>query len=313
MTTTLRLGALAAALALAAPAAAEDVTKSLGDAGATLAAAGATHGVSERDVRFEVEGQTVVGTLALPEGVAEPPVVLLLHGFTGSRHELGIKDIEEGVFSRTARRLGEQGIASLRIDFRGSGESDGAWPDTTFSSQIVDAIAAVGYLRGLDGVDGANVHMLGWSQGGLVAASAAAETDVASTVLWAPVTTPGVTYPGLLGMDASKLALESDPATPISAKLPWGAETTLNAAFYNEVWTTSPLAKVTGYGGPLLVIVGTRDTTVWPQPLAGQAYLAAHDGDEGIMVLDTDHVFDAFVGPDTVDKMAHATAAWIKG
>ena len=56
--------------------------------------------------------------------------------------------IEETMFSRTARVLAENGIASLRIDFRGSGEStDGfTFAETTFTSQVSDALAAVEYL-----------------------------------------------------------------------------------------------------------------------------------------------------------------------
>jgi len=70
--------------------------------------------------------------------------------------------------------------------------------------------------------------------------------------------------------------------------------------------------KISRYPGPLLVIVGTRDTVVAPQPLAGQAYVDNHDGDEELIVLDTDHIFDAFTGPDTVDEMALWTLAWFE-
>lgn len=75
------------------------------------------------------------------------PLVLLFHGFKGERDELPIVNTEEGMYSRTARIFAERGIATLRIEFRGSGESEGKWEDTTFTGQIADAIAALDYAE----------------------------------------------------------------------------------------------------------------------------------------------------------------------
>jgi hypothetical protein len=44
------------------------------------------------DVTIERPGQDVIGTLVLPT-VENPPVVLLLHGFTGSRDELATEAV----------------------------------------------------------------------------------------------------------------------------------------------------------------------------------------------------------------------------
>jgi len=305
------LAALAAvSLALVSTARAEDMTAALTAAAERLASAEAGTW-SESDISFTVDGGTVMATLAMPEVEGAVPVVVMFHGFGGSRDELPVAGTQEGVFSRTARILAENGLASLRIDFRGSGESDGEWAETTFTSQIADGLAAVNFVRGLERVDPNNVHILGWSQGGLVASAVSDQaSDIVSTTLWAPVAAPASSYPRLMGMAGFETALAAEPDTPITVELPW-METTLNAAFFNEVWTTDPVAFMAGYAGPLLVIVGTRDDIVWPQPQAGWVYLNHHEGEEGIVVLDTDHVFDAFTGPDTVDLMAHATASWV--
>ncbi|MBY3226013.1 hypothetical protein [Rhizobium laguerreae] len=42
---------------------------------------------TETIVKLKVEGQTIVATMVTPGDVAKPPVVLMLHGFTGSRNE----------------------------------------------------------------------------------------------------------------------------------------------------------------------------------------------------------------------------------
>ncbi|MEM7302039.1 MAG: alpha/beta fold hydrolase [Pseudomonadota bacterium] len=269
---------------------------------------------AEEKITFQVDGQNVVGTLETPEASLNPSVVLMLHGFTGSRDELPVKDTDEGVFSRTARLLAEAGVASLRIDFRGSGESEGKWEDTTFAGQTKDAIAAIDWLKARDGVDSSSIAILGWSQGGLVAAhTAAARSDVKSVTLWAPVVNPLRTYVGLLSEETFKKALASDPDTVIDAKLPWGAETKLKARFYQDFARTSSVAAITGYSGPLLVIVGTKDTLVSPQPGSGQVLLKYHEGEEKLAVFDTDHVWDAFSGPKTIDdKMVPTTLEWLQ-
>lgn len=46
-----------------------------------------------------------------------------------------------------ARGLTQQDIAVLRFDFTGIGESDGALPDSDFSSNVEDLVAAASYLR----------------------------------------------------------------------------------------------------------------------------------------------------------------------
>lgn len=84
----------------------------------------------------------------------------------------------------------------------------------------------------------------------------------------------------------------------------------MKTGFFEELYSVSPLAEIAGYPGPLLVIVGTRDTVVTPQPAEGQSYLDSHDGPEELLVLDTDHVWDAFTGPDMVDEMALWSLAW---
>ena len=286
--------------------------KYLGFAAALLAAAPVS--AAEEIVRIESDLGTIVGTLATPDGEAAP-VVLLLHGFTGVRDELAIVETEEGVLQRTARLLAEAGYASLRIDFRGSGDSDGAWQETTFSGQAADAVAAIDWLRGSDAVDGSRLAILGWSQGGLVALESTRQrSDVDALILWAPVVHPLHSYESLLGVEETAQALAADdPTLEITSTLPWGVETTLQASFWQEMPLTSPSAAAAGYDGPLMVIVGTRDTIVAPQPASGQVLIDYHNGPEELAVFDTDHVWDVFSGPETLDTLMVPTSlSWLE-
>jgi len=56
---------------------------------------------------------------------------------------------EKSCMAGTARGFAEQEIASLRIDYRGSKESDGDFSDMRFTRQISDALAAIEYAANL--------------------------------------------------------------------------------------------------------------------------------------------------------------------
>ncbi len=274
-----------------------------------LFASSAMAEMKEEIVKFQVDGQNVVGTLTLPEG-KPAPVVLLFHGFSGNRQELAVANTKEGVFQRTARMLADKGLASLRIDFRGSGEStDIPFADTTFESQVADGIAAVAFAESDARIDGQKLAIIGWSQGGLVATAVAGRTNKPdAVVLWNAVAAPKDTFSGLFGAEAMK-AGTSTGDKPLNIKLPWGAEIALKQGFFDGINSFDPLKEIAAYKGPLLVAQGSEDTTV--MPASADKLLEMHEGVETKWVDKMDHVFNAFTGPETLDKMIGATAEFV--
>ncbi len=267
---------------------------------------------TETIVTIGAPGQTFVGTLALTDG-APAPVVLLLHGFSGARDELGIPNTEEGVFSHTAKKLADAGFSSLRIDFRGSGDSlaDINFEDTTFSGQLNDAQTALAYLADLDTVDSNAIYVIGWSQGGLVASGVAdSDVPVKGVALWQAVAFPEMTYKTLIGDDVIDKAMAAKADEVITVGLPWGFDVSLKGAFFDEFATYDPLEKISAYQGPLFVTTGDKDTIV--TPAAGQAFLDSHKGPEMLWVEDMDHAFDIFIAPNKLDAMIDATIDFFK-
>lgn len=266
--------------------------------------------VTETDVAIPSQGVDMVGTLTVPDGVSEPPVVILFHGFTGSRDELEIPSAGEGIFTRTARALAEAGYASLRIDFVGSGDSPGDYADTTFDGQVGDAIAAYDWLEADDRFD--DIFLLGWSQGGLVAATAAGRLQALDeapegVALWAAVADAAPTFRGILGDAAVDEGLAG--AGPVTATLPWGAEVTLNPGFFAGLTAADPLGAIATYPGPLFVAHGTTDPIV---PFAAQErFLSAHEGPEASYSAEMDHSFDVFTDTTDLDAMIAATIAFL--
>ena len=254
---------------------------------------------AEEMVTLENEGDTIYGTYVTPASAeGEVPAVLLLHGFTGTRDEGTVFDADGNelhtMYGHTADALADAGIASLRIDFRGSGESieQMGFEDTTFSGQVSDAVAALDWLDAQEDIG--SLGVLGLSQGGLVGSLTAASDDrVASLALWSAVANPVDTYKTVLGADAVQEGLWQEATV---ATLPWGAEITLNRPFFEELYTTDPVAAIARYEGPLQVVVGSADMVVTPQPEYGQIFMEYHEGDESMDVLAGDHTFDVFAG-----------------
>jgi fermentation-respiration switch protein FrsA (DUF1100 family) len=180
---------------------------------------------------------------------------------------------------------------------------------TTFEGQVADALAAVAYLQGLDRVDGGDVFVIGWSQGGLVASAVAGRSDALdAAALWQAVGDPAATYGGLLGADAMTAGMAAAPDETVMAPLPWGVEIGLNGAFFDGIETFDPMAEIAAYAGPLFVTKGMLDTTVLPE--ASDAFIAAHEGPEELWTAEMDHVFNVFTTTETLDEMVAATVAF---
>jgi dienelactone hydrolase len=144
------------------------------------------------DVTIPVGDYVLVGTLLLPKGAARPvPAVLTITGSGQQTRDepLPIPGLSAyRPFRQIAIALASHGIAVLRVDDRGVGKSTGT--DTlakaTTSSFADDARAEVAFLRGRRDIDGANVALLGHSEGADIAAMlAATDARIAAIVLMA--------------------------------------------------------------------------------------------------------------------------------
>ena len=113
-----------------------------------------------------------------PEG-DKMPMVMLLHGFTGNKNNRPLTD--------TADLLEKNGIASIRFDFNGHGDSDGDFVNMTVLNEIEDARKVFEYVKALDYVS--SVSIGGHSQGGVVTSMLAGQLgaeNVRAVVLFAP-------------------------------------------------------------------------------------------------------------------------------
>lgn len=158
------------------------------------------------DVTFnnaEAQGVTLAGTLTIPDGKGPFPAAVLISGS-------GPQDRNEEIFDHKpflviADHLTRNGVAVLRYDDRGVGQSTGDHNGATSADFATDANAAFQYLRTRDEIDPDAIGLIGHSEGGMIGPIAAANNgDIAYLVLLAG---PGTNTKHLLLTQSRLVAL----------------------------------------------------------------------------------------------------------
>lgn len=139
------------------------------------------------DVSFDnaaVEEVTLAGTLSLPAGEGPHPAVILISGSGPSDRDESLLPIAEmKPFALIADALTQAGIAVLRYDDRGVGESTGDYASATSADLATDAEAALAYMLTRDDIRTDQIGLLGHSEGGLIAPMVAARHDEVAFVI----------------------------------------------------------------------------------------------------------------------------------
>ncbi len=115
-------------------------------------------------VVIESAGWELVGDLVLPNSAEPLPAVLLLNQAAGNR----------SAYAKLAQHLADRGMASLRLDLRGHGESTNLGrfvPGDSLTASFIwdseaDVIAARRYLASLEAIDGERIAIVGASYSG---------------------------------------------------------------------------------------------------------------------------------------------------
>lgn len=230
-------------------------------------------------VEFENRaGHRLRGMLHRPEiaGEVRPPGVVFLHGFTGDRME------SHWLFVKCSRALVRAGIASLRFDFFGSGESDGAFRDASLETEVADAHDAAVYLRGEGGIDPGRLGIVGLSLGGAVAALVAQPVSARALVLWS-----AIAHLPLMRRFADSFAR---PLLDGNGDAEYGGHR-VSHSFLDAADRLDPLHAVSAFAGPTLIVHPERDEHL---PLTHPTdYFNASGAaiKEKVIVSNADHTF----------------------
>jgi len=204
----------------------------------------------EIPVIIDSGGQQIVGMYHLPDA-GKSPCVVMLHGFRGNKQET------HRMFVQQARELARSGVAALRFDFRGCGDSAGEFHEMTVSSMCADAKAVLAWVmdRAETEIDPDRVAILGMSLGGMIASLLSHACPVfRAGVLWCPVTNPRRVLANRTTPDMQQ-QMDGSGVTDLSG---WAVGKT----FVAEMMTADPAAALRHAKFPLLVVHGTADETV---------------------------------------------------
>lgn len=214
------------------------------------------------ETTIESRGVDIPVTFVRPGSVMESvPLVVLVHGHGGTRDE-------SGAFRRMADELRKKGIASIRMDFPGCGESSEPFTENNLTNMLADIRAARAFAAEHQRIDPMRIGILGYSMGGRLAMLATAQDLYSSVVLWAPVALNGsASVQDYVGGQEAYERLEAEARESGSAifETPYGAAQDIGLQWFTDLSESQPLSVIELYEGALLVLYGNRDETIGPR------------------------------------------------
>lgn len=203
-------------------------------------------------------------------------VAIICHGFGSNKERPLLKSIADS--------LQAKGIASIRFDFNGCGNSEGRYEDMTVPNEIVDAEKVVGYAMQQPWVS--DISLVGHSQGGVVASMVAGNLkgSIHSVALCAPAAVlrddairgqvQGATY------DAGNI--------PETVTVP-GRNLHVGRNYFVTAQTLPIYETALQYEGPVVLVHGTADRIV-PYTYS-ERYKAGYKDAQIYLLPGVDHSF----------------------
>ena len=242
-----------------------------------------------RELPLAVPGEPpLAGTLTLPDGGLPAPAVLIASGSGPLDRDSNHRRARFDVARQLAHALAHGGLASLRYDKRGVGESPGDWRAAGLHDNVDDLARALDVLAARPEVDPARILLAGHSEGAILAAAVAARhAPVAGAVLLSMSATPGEellrwqarriapTLPAfvrgvlrLLRVDLEQKVAKNHAkikTTTTDVVRLGGAK--INARWHREFLAHDPRTDLARVAVPVLAVTGEKDLQVPPADL----------------------------------------------
>ncbi len=264
-----------------------------------LLISGSAQAHTENEVFIETADMEIPGIYNVPaDHNDEIPAVLMLHGFASDKDEVG------GFYKLQAERLADMGVASLRIDFPGSGDSEVDFAENTVDLQNTQALKAYDWLVEQKEVDQDKVGALGFSLGGVIATNLAVNRPVKALGLWATSASTTKAFSWHI-MEFKEEAFQEGS---VDADLGW-TEVTLSKEFFQSLYYNNPGYDIRDYQNPLLVVAGELDNHI-PSDAREFANLAGSFDITVQIIADAGHTFDILEDEPKTDQVLDITTDW---
>lgn len=271
------------------------------------------------DISIPVADASLSGNLLVPDGLGRPAAALLVGGSGPLDRDSNSKRMKIDVMRQIAVHLATAGIASLRYDKRGVGDSSGDYLAAGFYDNVEDARRALQTLRGRSEVDPNRIVVVGHSEGALIATELGRDRELSGIVLLAGSVTSGEE---VLKWQARQIAptlpapvrwlmrvLRQDVVKTQAKRLARIKASTadvvrvsfvkLNAKWFREFMAHDPAVSLQEAGVPVLAITGSKDIQVNPADVESMARLVPSRF-EGHVPQNVTHLLRTEAGPATV-------------
>ncbi|MDH4125752.1 MAG: alpha/beta fold hydrolase [Gammaproteobacteria bacterium] len=266
------------------------------------------------DTTVESRGVAVPVTFVTPALAAgqRAPLVVMAHGHGGSRQE-------GGGYQLAAEAMAQRGIASIRMDFPGCGDSSEPFTNNNLSNMLQDLHAARNYAIAQPGIDADRVGLLGYSMGGrLVVLLAEVDPSYKVMVTWTPALNSGaereiIEFGGAAKYQALRDLAQDTGVAEYTTR--WGTTLQLGYRWFTDIEQTMPLASLASFKGPLLVLYGDQDDVV-PPAVSEAAIAAASSSSEVVrhVVATADHALGFYTNqPEIAAEVTETTADFFAG
>ena len=236
------------------------------------------------------QGESLTGLLEIPVNTVRS-YALFAHCFTCSKDNLAA--------ARIARALADLGIAVLRFDFTGLGNSKGDFSSTNFSSNLQDLMAAANYL---EQQYAAPTLLIGHSLGGSAVLAVAQDLPAVKAVvtIGAPATAAHIKH---LFAD-SYYALKHQPSVQIELG---GRSFNIQRQFIDDLEKYNSVAHIQSLRKALLVFHSPLDKVVSIDE-AARIFTAAKHPKSFVSLDHADHLLSS---PEDSQYVAEVLSAWV--
>lgn len=217
--------------------------------------------MSSKKIKFtNSTGHQLAAIIELPDMISPSAFAVFAHCFTCNKNLTAVKNI--------GRALTDSGIAVLRFDFTGLGESEGDFEDTNFSSNIDDLVYAANFL-GNEYQEPA--ILIGHSLGGaaIIAAATKIKGVRAVATIGAPSSPAHVAHLFSSGLEA----INKNGLAKVSIG---GRGFTIKKQFLEDIEENKMNNVVQEMRKPILILHSPQDTTVGIENAAQIYQLAKH-------------------------------------
>ena len=238
-----------------------------------------------------------------PEGTGVVPGVILLHGSASHKNEVG------DLYLRLAEQLANNGIASIRIDFAGTGDSPVDYTHYTLKTAVRDAEVALAFLRSQTQVDAHRIGIVGFSQGGLIAQLLLAQQPgIKSFVAWSSVASDGI---GPFADMFETLYMTAKREGQVEQQFAWRPPLSISYEWFEQVMANQSLSGMAEYTGSVLAIAGSNDAVVPPSAATRLIVASGSDVARAVIIKGADHIFNALdENANQDEQLLEMTTEW---